>query len=172
MDRLTLAAVLAVPLGAQETDVEKEVEEAVAAERSVESDAHTAPSVTAEEVASDDDEVADKDDDDTYHVILLCPCAAQGARCVRKCCHSHSVLAVDARGDTSCVHDHQEQQQEQPRQDVATARDYNRARTAEAAREWWPSQHRHPDQQHSGQISPQNSTKSCPFFINYFFVTN
>lgn len=94
------------------------------------------------------------------HVILLCPCSAPGAPpCVRKCCHPRSVLLVDAKGDSSCETDplalaHHADGGQQP--GVASAAEYNRARAAEALREWGPNQHRHPDQRQSGESDPSS----------------
>ena len=76
---------------------------------------------------------------------------ADGAGCVRKCCHSHSVMLVDAQGDTSCHRDPRAEHHEP--EEVASAAKYNEQRALEA-REWGPGQHRHPDHNDTGTGQP------------------
>lgn len=140
MDRLTLPPVTVALEQQDEQGVGKEVEEAVMADMA----------------RNDTTPVLEEDDEDVHYVILLCPCSARGVRCVRKCCHANSVLRVDDKGDTECQHDPQQQHDEED--GVASAADFNRARAAQAAREWGPSQHRHPDELHSGECGSRTAS--------------
>ncbi|KAK3919035.1 G-protein coupled receptor Mth2 [Frankliniella fusca] len=186
MDRLTFAPVVPLedePQDRDVQDVEAGVEDAVEDERAEQRGASNATALG--------DDGQDEDDDDTYHVILLCPCGAGGAGCVRKCCHPRSVLVVDAKGDTGCrtdplaisfLEEHKslfdvDRQRLRLRHqdaaaDVASATLYNMGRAMEARREWGPSKHRRPDQHDDPDVFLLHGLPHCSNPLERRFLLN
>ncbi|XP_052127850.1 uncharacterized protein LOC113213844 isoform X2 [Frankliniella occidentalis] len=182
MDRLTTIPIVALE---EDEDVEAGVEDAVEDER-----AGRSAMANSTETNTQAPESADDEDDSTYFVILLCPCAAQGASCVRKCCHPRSVLVVDAQGDTGCSTDplavsfleqhkalfevdkQRLRLRQQDHGDVASAALYNMGRAQEARREWGPSKHRPSGQAEENDVFLLHGLPHCSNPLNRRFLLN